>query len=114
MHGPPKKRKGPLRVAPQQGPIQKITRALSTSAGPVGQHPCEKFSTPSLLTMASRLVDDGTTMTPVHSKIIVAQIADRLRRGQRVTPDEIGTVQQLYHRRRAELEAAANWFTGCT
>jgi hypothetical protein len=64
--------------------------------------------------MASRLVDDGTTMTPVRSKIVVARIADRLRRGQRVTQDEISTLQQLYHRRRAELEVAAEMFSGCT
>jgi hypothetical protein len=114
MHGPPKKRKGPLRVAPQQGPIQKITRALSTSAGPVGQHPCEKFSTPSLLTMASRLVDDGTTMTPVRAKIAAARIVDRLRRQLPVSDEEAGAVHQLYRQRRAELLAAAEMFSGCT
>jgi hypothetical protein len=64
--------------------------------------------------MADRLVDDGIGATPVRAKMAAARIADRLRRRLPVSEDEIGVLQRLYHQRRAELQAAATLFSGCS
>lgn len=97
---PPRQRKGPTRRhAP--GPVN------SESVVDVGFTP-----EPTLLAMASRLVDDGIAWTPVRAKKTAFHVADRLRRQLPVSPEEASVVRQLFRQRRDELLAAARLFSG--